>query len=179
MAAEGTVAPARVSVFAARLAGAFVADVVLVTLYYQLPLNGFRTGSAIFRLIAILVVLVVVVSWQLRSIVNSRHPGARAIQALAVAVPLFLLLFASTYIVMASTTPSSFNLAHLTRNDALYFTVTTFATVGFGDIVPATQAARLVVTGQIMLDLLIVGVGIRLFVLAVRRGQARQPTKDE
>ncbi len=53
MAAEGTVAPARVSVFAARLAGAFVADVVLVTLYYQLPLNGFRTGSAIFRLIAI------------------------------------------------------------------------------------------------------------------------------
>jgi voltage-gated potassium channel Kch len=168
----------RSTVFAARLAGALVGDAVLVTLYFLLPLHDFVAGSALLRLVVIVVLLLVVVAWQLRSIVNSRHPGARAVQALAVAVPLLLLLFASTYVVLASTTPTSFNPAHLTRSDALYFTVSTFATVGYGDITPASQAARLVVTGQILLDLLTVGVGIRVFVFAVRRGQSRQPTGD-
>jgi hypothetical protein len=36
----------------------------------------------------------------------------------------------------------------LTRTDALYFTVTVFSTVGFGDITAKTETARLVVTGQ-------------------------------
>jgi voltage-gated potassium channel Kch len=164
----------RSMVVATRLLGAFAADVVLVTLYYMLPLHDFVTGSAAVRLVVIVVVLFTLVAWQLRSIIRSRHPGARAIQALAVAVPLFLLLFASTYVVLASVTPSSFNPAGLTRTNAIYFTVSTFATVGFGDITPASEAARLVVTGQILLDLLFVGAGIRVFVLAVQRGQKRE-----
>ena len=41
----------------------------------------------------------------------------------------------------------------LTRIDSVYFTVTTFATVGFGDITATTEAARLVVTGQMIADL--------------------------
>ena len=38
----------------------------------------------------------------------------------------------------------------LNHTDALYFTVTVFATVGFGDITATTEAARLVVTGQMI-----------------------------
>jgi Ion channel len=41
------------------------------------------------------------------------------------------------------------------RIDSLYVTVTTFNTVGFGDITATSQTARLVVTVQMILDLLV------------------------
>ncbi len=68
-----------------------------------------------------------------RSIIAAPFPGLRAVEALATSVPLFLLLFAATYVVMATLSASNFS-QPLTRTDALYFTVTMFGTVGFGDI---------------------------------------------
>ena len=47
----------------------------------------------------------------------------------------------------------------LNHTDALYFTVTVFATVGFGDIIASTAAARLAVTGQMIIDLINLGSG--------------------
>ena len=38
----------------------------------------------------------------------------------------------------------------LTRTDALYFTVTVFSTVGFGDISPKLEAARVVLIAQML-----------------------------
>jgi Ion channel len=58
-----------------------------------------------------------------------------------------LLLFAGTSVVMAAISVGNFG-EPLTRTGALYFTVTVFSTVGFGDITGKTEAARLVVTGQ-------------------------------
>jgi hypothetical protein len=63
----------------------------------------------------------------------------------------------------------------MTRTNALYFTVTVFATVGFGDITAKTEAARLVVTGQMLIDLIILGLGARVIVGAVTRGRQRRP----
>jgi hypothetical protein len=37
-----------------------------------------------------------------------------------------------------------------------------FATVGFGDITATTEAARLVVTGQMIIDLIIIGIGAKI-----------------
>jgi voltage-gated potassium channel len=86
---------------------------------------------------------------------------------------LFVLLFASAYVVMAGASPANFSTHPLTRTDALYFTVTVFSTVGFGDITAASQSARLVVTVQMLLDLLALGLVVRAFVSAVQA--ARQP----
>jgi hypothetical protein len=47
-----------------------------------------------------------------------------------------------------------------------------FSTVGFGDITAKTEAARLVVTGQMITDLVVVGVGIRIILGAVTRGSS-------
>ena len=63
--------------------------------------------------------------------------------------------------------------------DALYLTVTIFATVGFGDISPVSQAARVAVMFQMLLDLVILGVGINAFVSAARVGRQRQSTTEE
>jgi hypothetical protein len=157
---------------AVALLRSLAAAVVLVALYYLLPLDRL-TGVPLAVLLAIgLVVLLAVSAWQVRTIISAKDPAVRAIEALATTVPLFLLLFAAAYFVMAKTSPASFS-GHLTRTDAFYFTVTIFSTVGFGDITAVSESARLVVTAQMILDLLILGLGIRVFIGAVQRGRQR------
>ena len=67
----------------------------------------------------------------------------------------------------------------LTRTDSLYFTVTVFATVGFGDIIATSQTARLLVTVQMILDLVVLGLGIRVFLGAVQRGRQQDTAQQE
>jgi voltage-gated potassium channel len=125
-----------------------------------------------------LLILLAVTVFQFRTIAKARYPALRAVEALAATVPLFLLLFASAYFTMARISPANFSTHSLTRIDALYFTVTTFSTVGYGDITAVSQSARLVVTAQMLLDLLVLGLGIRVFVGAVQlaRQQAHPAT---
>jgi hypothetical protein len=149
----------------------------LVTIYYLLPLNRSSTWAAATILVVGLVLFIGLVTFQVRSIVRSRFPGLRAIEALATSIPLFLLLFASVYAVMDTISASNFG-EPLTHTDALYFTVTVFSTVGFGDITAKTEAARLVVTSQMIADLLIIGLGLRVIVGAVTRGRQQQQPED-
>ena len=149
---------------------------VLVTIYYLLPLDHTAQWLAVMMLAIGLAVLIGLVAYQVRAISGSRYPGLRALEALAVTVPLFLLLFASTYMVMAALSARSFS-QPLNHTDALYFTVTVFATVGFGDITPTAGVARLVVTGQMIVDLIILGLGARVILGAVSRGRQRRPAE--
>ncbi len=148
--------------------------IALVALYYLLPLDSLASLPLGVILVAGLLVLAAVAAWQLRLILRATHPGVRAAEALATTVPLFLLLFASAYFAMARASPATFS-EHLTRTDTLYFAVTTFSTVGYGDITAVSQAARLVVTAQIILDLLVLGLGLKLFTGAVHRARRAQP----
>ena len=99
-----------------------------------------------------------IIVWQIRRIVGSDHPISRAVEALALSVPLYVLLFATTYFLMARANQASFG-GPLSRTDAMYFSSTIFTTVGFGDITAKTEAARLVVTVQMWLDLRVLGSG--------------------
>ncbi len=56
----------------------------------------------------------------------------------------------------------------------MYFSSTVFTTVGFGDITAKTEAARLVVTVQMWLDLVFLGLVVRLVVNAVKFNQQRR-----
>jgi len=147
----------------------------LVVIYYLLPLNRSSTAVAVTMLIIGLVTLTSLLAYQVRAITRSPFPLLRGVEALATSIPLFLLLFAATYVVLATISASSFSQA-LSRTDAIYFTVTVFATVGFGDITAKTEVARLVVTGQMIADLIALGLGVRILLSAVQRGRQRQPT---
>jgi hypothetical protein len=152
--------------------------VIFVTAYYLLPFDRGATWGAVTLLAIGLLALVVLIGFQVRAIVRSAYPNLRAIEALTTSLPLFLLLFAGTYYVMARLAPASFG-SHLTRTDAMYFTVTVFSTVGFGDISAKTETARLVVTGQMIADLLVLGVGIKIILGAVSRGQQRRQQRHD
>ena len=154
-----------------RAAGASAA---LVVIYYLLPLDRSSAGAAVTMLVTGLVALIALITFQVRSILVSRFPGLRAVEALATSIPLFLLLFASAYLVMSTESAGSFS-QQLKHTDALYFTVTVFATVGFGDITAKTEAARLVVTGQMIIDLIIIGIGAKIILGAVQQSRQRRP----
>jgi voltage-gated potassium channel len=158
---------------------ALLTTTVLVALYYLLPIDDDWHLSSALRMVLGLALFVAVLIWQIRKVLTSKQPGIRAIEALAVTVPLFLLVFASTYFLMSVHGSGSFSQDHLTRTDTLYLAVTIFSTVGFGDISAISQSARLVVTFQMLLDLVILGVGINAFVSTARLGRKRQTAADE
>jgi voltage-gated potassium channel len=144
----------------------------LTVVYYLLPVDRRLSVWTLVLLVAVLAIVVVVIVWQVRLIMRARYPTLQGVEALALAVPLFLLVFANVYFLLALNQPGSFT-APLTRTDALYFTVTVFATVGFGDIAPVSQTARILVTGQMIGNLLVIGVAIRVIMLAVQRSRQR------
>ena len=85
-------------------------------------------------------------------------------------VPLYVLLFATTHFLMARANHTTFD-GPLTRTDAMYFSFTIFTTVGFGDITAKNEAARLVVTRQMWLDLVFLGLVVRRVGSAIKISQ--------
>lgn len=146
---------------------------VLVVLYYVLPLDEPWNADTAVRILIGLVVFADIMVWQVRAIAGSRYPGVKAFEALGLIVPFYLLLFASTYFVMERASAVSFT-QPLTRIDALYFSVTVFSTVGFGDITAKSEAARVVLIVQMLGDLALLGAGARVLLGAVSRGQQRR-----
>lgn len=160
-------------VIALGLLRALVAAVVLVTLYFVIPLDWINRLPIPLALAVAAAVIIGVSVWQVLAIIRSADPGVRAIEALAVIVPLYLLVFAATYFLLGYNESASFT-QELTRLDALYFTVTVFSTVGFGDISAVSQTARVIVTIQMILNLILLGAGVRLLTMAVKHGRGEK-----
>jgi voltage-gated potassium channel len=150
--------------------------VVLVVLYYLAPLDRSLDAGSAIRFGLGLLALAAVVPWQVRSIAGSEAPWLRAANAVMIGLSLLLLLFASAYVVIARNVPDAFT-EPLTRTDALYFTVTVFATVGFGDIAPRAEAARIAVMTQMIVGLIAVGVVVKALLGAARTSVERRAAR--
>ena len=150
----------------------------LVAVYYLAPLRMTLDLRTWLRFALVVVLLAVLAVRQVQAVLVSDTPRVRAIEAAATGLPIFILLFATIYLVIGNNRPDSFSEA-LDRTDALYFTVTVFATVGFGDIVPRTELARIVTTLQMVMGLILVGLLARILLsavqLAVRRREQEGP----
>lgn len=155
------------SVLVVGLARMVASMVLLILAYLLLPLDRLGDLPAIISVAVALVLFFGFMAFEIRSILSSTYPGLRALQALGVLVPLLLLIFAAVYYVLALEVPESFT-EDLSRLDSLYFTITVFATVGFGDISARTPNARAVVSIQMITNLIVLGVGLRVILGAVR-----------
>ncbi len=145
----------------------------LLAAYYLAPVRANTPTRSVVWLLVALGAFAVVLALQLRAIINTTHPRLRAVEALAVVVPLFLIIFARIYLTMSTFTPSAFS-AELNRTGSLYFTITAFSTVGFGDIAPKTDVARLIVSVQMLVDLVIFGAIAKLLLGAVKLNIAKR-----
>ena len=145
----------------------------LVAAYFLIPTRSADEGPDLPWLLLELCVFAVIVGIQVPAIVKAKYPVLRAVETMAVLVPLYLVLFARIYLTNSLNDQLAFT-EPLNLVTALYFTVTVFASVGFGDIYPETDSMRMLVTAQMLLNLIVFGVVIRLLASAARRGVARR-----
>jgi len=129
--------------------------------FFVLPIGHESGLRAIVRLGADVALIGALIAWQVRRISAAELPELRAAEALGIIVAVFLVAFSAIYLALSHDTPATFT-ERLSHARALYFTITIFSTVGFGDITPRTDAARLVVSAQMLLDLALIGAGVRL-----------------
>jgi hypothetical protein len=157
----------------ASIARSLLLAAALLIAYGVAPLSGTTDGVRLVVFVLGLVVVGLLMSLGVRSIVESATPRIRAVEVLLTIIPLFLISFASTYDEMSQHNNAAFS-TNLSRVGALYLTVTVFSTVGFGDIVPVTDAARIVVMVQMIGDLVLIGAGVRILLGAVQIGLERK-----
>jgi small-conductance mechanosensitive channel len=144
--------------------------------YYVVPLRFDRVEPwTVGRfLLALLMLGLLVVFFRAQGRWSSRRQTEDyvRIQWLLTALYALVLVFALTYAAVAVQVPGQF--AGLeNRTDALYFSVTLVATVGFGDIHPVGGAARLLATTHMVFNLIYLGTAIRMLV-----GRAAVPSPD-
>ena len=153
------------------------ANVALLAIYYLLPLDRTSTRGAIALLGVGLSGLVVLIVFQVRGIIRAEYPVLRAVGALATSAPLFLLLFAGTYYVLGGLSASNFS-ESMTRTDALISPSPFSPPLDSATSPPRAEATRALVTGQMVAGIVIVGIGARIIVDAIKYGRQQQPVQQ-
>jgi len=131
-------------------------------------------------------VLAVLAAGMLAFVRHGRRLTIDSIFATVAAYLLLALLFAQIYLCLITWEPNSFTLpvdavdrpAHLLQSDMTYFSLVTLATVGFGDILPATHTARMLAMFQAVTGQFYVAVVVALFV-GMYSSQPRERRQDD
>lgn len=134
--------------------------VLALFLFFVTPLDEHNWVLSAGLGVVATVIAVPYALFRVRRIRNARHPLGEALAVMSLLLSLVVVGFAGSYYSVALET-SQFPSIH-TRIDALYFTVATLGTVGYGDIAPTGQEARLLVSFQIMVNLSLIATLIRL-----------------
>jgi voltage-gated potassium channel len=140
-----------------QLAGTAGLVAVLTTIYYVLPVPrpiGEGGWALLFScgLVALGVLIVLSIARLLRAGEQAR------VRALILLLCVTVLFFSYADVALAGIYGQFVSLH--TKTDGLYFSVSTLATVGFGDVHAAGQLARIAVTLQIIFNLVFLGAAI-------------------
>ena len=109
--------------------------------------------------------------WGLGHLRSTRYPVVDGIILTICLASLIILGFAWTYQVVMAQDPAAFS-ESMNKYSAVYFTVTVLTTVGFGDITPVSDAARMVVTAQMLLGISLISLTLKIVLQAAK--DARQ-----
>jgi hypothetical protein len=156
----------------AAISGTIALVLLATVVYFLLPVPGrMRESSWVLVFAAGLIVLALMVVLMIRRLLHADIDArARSLIVLLACVVLFF----SWANVTLSRIPGEFSDLH-TKIDSLYFSVSTLATVGFGDVHAAGQLARAAVTLQMLFNLVFLGTAITMVTgLWRRQFQARR-----
>ena len=113
-----------------------------------------------------------------REVLVADQPMLVAAQSLTSALTLMIVAFSSAYYVLGTKYPSQVPGVH-TKIDGLYFSVTILSTVGFGDITATGQGARALVTVNMIVNLVLVALSVRVVSWALSRTRGQEDRRAE
>lgn len=144
-----------------------IGNLLLALLYIAVPIRN-ESIHPVVVMLGMILVFAVVIGFSLRRIEHAQFPQIRAIQVGMLTLSFYLFAFSALYLSLSVTDTSYFttDLDHVT---AFYFTVTVFTTVGFGDITPNADPTQLIVSLQMLLNLLFIYVGLRAIMYVGKR----------
>jgi voltage-gated potassium channel len=129
----------------------------LLVVYYTIPLTTVGSVGRTTVSVTLTVIGVTALGWAITGEIRRQLSGVftTRVPSLFILLGLVVFVFSLGYYLLETTTPGQ--IAGLaTRTDALYFTLSTLATVGFGDVHAVGQIARGLVCVQIVFDVVFV-----------------------
>ncbi len=138
--------------------------------YFLIPLRMVRAADDWVQAAVAVVALAVLVTSFSRQLRRHFHADGQTdvrLETLLNLLVVTVMAFSLGYLVLADHHGQFAGLD--TRADALYFTLSTLATVGYGDVHAVGQVARIAVTGQILFNLVFVGAAVSVLGSAVQR----------
>jgi voltage-gated potassium channel len=139
----------------------------LGVVYALIPLQNERWWLGLVIGTLVLLAIVPFTVRRAAAIETSSQPLYAAAEAVIIVVAMLTFAFSSAYLALNRRGGAFVGLE--TKIDALYFTVATMSTVGFGDVHAVGQSARMAVTIQILVDLSLLAISIRVIVKAAQR----------
>jgi hypothetical protein len=150
---------------------ALLSATLVVVAYYVLP-DTVRGGTEIAQAFIFGLCVLLLAGMMVFLIIRPPAGGIPARgEGLLLTVVVSLAFFATVYYKM-SHSPGQFS-GLQTRTDGLYFTLVTAATVGYGDITPVSQTARIVVMVQIVFNLVFIGAAVSVSMERIKRRRVR------
>lgn len=141
---------------------------LIVTAYAISPTGSASRFSIPVRVTLAVAIILLSTVLALRSVVRARYPVLRAAETIAALVSLLEIGFASIYLSISAATAGAFS-EPLGHRSAFYFALTTATTVGFGDITPQTDSARIAVMFQMVGNVVVIGAVTRILINTAKR----------
>ncbi len=139
-----------------------------LVVYLLIPVEGEGArATAIIACLGIATILAVFAR-QISRVSRSRRPVLAAVEALVLVFGLFLCLFALLYVSISVADPQAFTQS-VDKVAGIYFTTTVLTTVGFGDISPISNTARVMVTLQMVLGMVLIGTAFKALGFSAKR----------
>jgi voltage-gated potassium channel len=145
---------------------------LLVVAYFVVPISEASLAQRLILYGLGMLLVVAITVRQTNHYIRGADLSVR-VDSLLLAIVLSTLLFALSYSAIDATNPDQIE-GLVTRLDALYFSISTTATVGFGDVHATGQLARAIVTIQIIFNLVVVATAASVLGRAVA---ARRSTR--
>jgi hypothetical protein len=140
-----------------------------IVAYFVMPLDGPWAETLAVVLVAGAAILLVPLALRRAGLVlRAENPLLIAIQSLFTLLTLLVVSFSTVYYVLATQTDDQVSGIE-TKLDGVYFTMTILSTVGFGDITATGQWGRAAVTINMIVNLVLVAVALRLFSWALNK----------
>ncbi|MFD8483536.1 potassium channel family protein [Kitasatospora sp. NPDC059673] len=152
--------------------------VLLLTAFFTVPLDWFGPHHPLVSWLTFIALLTLVGAGLLREAQRQvlGRPG-RPVPVILTLLSGALVVFSAAYLGMSKQPGELVGLT--TKVDALYFTVITMATVGYGDIHPSGQVARIVVMIQVLYTVVFLTTGVTALSRQVRtRAISRARNRD-